>query len=58
MPNQRGSNTTQTSFTLPKHLLKWVQEQADKRGLKTSEYIRHLLLKNWDEHNIPKGTKK
>lgn len=49
MPNQRKPNQIVTSFTIPKHLLMWVQEEAMKRGQSTSEYIRALLLKQWDK---------
>jgi Arc/MetJ-type ribon-helix-helix transcriptional regulator len=58
MPNQRGANSTTSTFTLPKHLLKWVQEQAQLRGQSTSEYLRHLLLNQWDKENQGKKEKK
>jgi Arc/MetJ-type ribon-helix-helix transcriptional regulator len=49
MPNQRKPNQIVTSFTIPKHLLKWVHDEAHSRGQSTSEYIRALLLKQWDK---------
>jgi predicted DNA binding CopG/RHH family protein len=49
MANQRKPSQTTATFTIPKHLLAWVQQEAAKRGQSTSEYIRHLLLKQWDE---------
>ena len=49
MPNQRKPNQTTSTFTIPKHLLVWVQEEAAKRGQSTSEYIRNLILNHWDK---------
>jgi Arc/MetJ-type ribon-helix-helix transcriptional regulator len=49
MANQRKPNQTTATFTIPKHLLAWVQQEAVKRGQSTSEYIRCLLLKQWDQ---------
>ena len=48
MANQRKPNQTTATFTIPKHLLEWVHGEAMKRGQSTSEYIRTLLLKQWD----------
>jgi hypothetical protein len=36
---------------IPKHLLAWVQQEAEKRGQSISEYIRNLILNQWDKFN-------
>jgi Arc/MetJ-type ribon-helix-helix transcriptional regulator len=51
MPNQRKPDQIVTSFTIPKHLLAWVKQEAEKRGQSTSEYIRNLILNKWDKFN-------
>ena len=57
MPNQRGVNSTKTSFSLPKHILEFAREKASERGQSVSEYLRYLLLKHWDEQNDKKTGK-
>jgi predicted DNA binding CopG/RHH family protein len=49
MPNQRKANQTTATITIPKHLIAWVKKEAESRGQSTSEYIRCLLLKKWDD---------
>jgi predicted DNA binding CopG/RHH family protein len=53
MPNQRKASQTTATITIPKHLIAWVKKEAESRGQSTSEYIRCLLLKKWDDQ-IPK----
>jgi len=47
--NRRKPDQTTATFTLSKHLLAWVAQEAQKRGQSTSEYIRNLLLNQWDK---------
>lgn len=49
--NRRKPDQTTATFTLSKHLLAWVTQEAQKRGQSTSEFIRHLLIKQWDKFN-------
>jgi hypothetical protein len=51
MPNRRKPDQTTATFVIPKHLLAWVQQEAEKRGQSISEYIRNLILNQWDKFN-------
>ena len=49
MANQRKPDQTTATFTLSKPLLAWAAQEAQKRGQSTSEFIRHLLINQWDK---------
>jgi Arc/MetJ-type ribon-helix-helix transcriptional regulator len=55
MPNHRKPNQTTATFVLQKHLLAWVTKEAESRGQSTSEYIRALLLQQWDKRQEQKN---
>jgi Arc/MetJ-type ribon-helix-helix transcriptional regulator len=57
MPNHRKPNQTTATFVLQKHLLVWVTKEAESRGQSTSEYIRALLLQQWDKRQEQKNEK-
>jgi hypothetical protein len=57
MPNHRKPNQTTATFVLQKHLLVWVTKEAESRGQSTSEYIRALLLQQWDKGQEQKNKK-
>jgi hypothetical protein len=57
MPNHRKPNQTTATFVLQKHLLVWVAKEAESRGQSTSEYIRALLLQQWDKRQEQKNEK-
>ena len=58
MPNHRKPNQTTATFVLQKHLLEWVHQEAESRGQSTSEYIRALLLRQWDMKQEQKAEEK
>jgi hypothetical protein len=47
------NHSTQLKLTLPTEIMQFFQSKAKKHGIPVASYVRHILIKEIEKHDMP-----